>query len=107
MRGAWTMDHWRSHFVNRPLPRSLYLSVRWACLTELWVAYNVKQALSRLRFLRTIEVDFDRVDREQELQYQVQVNVVRLGHPPRYQPPRPAAHGPAPLLVEQARGVWV
>ena len=101
------MDHWRSRFVNRPLTRAVYLAVRWTNLTELWIAYTLSQAFSRLRFLRAIEVDFDRVDREQELQYEFQVDLARLGHSPRHQPAPRAVHGPAPLLVEQGGGVWV
>ena len=101
------MDHWQNHFVNRPLTRSLFLSVRWSRLAELWVSYSVRQAFSRYRFLRVIEVDFDRVDLEQHLRYQAQVNAALLRHPPHYQPPLPAARGTPPPLVDQARGVWV
>ena len=50
------MDHWQSHFVNRPLTRSLFLSVRWARMAELWASYSVRQAFSRARFLRLIEL---------------------------------------------------
>ena len=101
------MDHWQNHFVNRPLLRSLFLSVRWSRLTELWVSYSVRQALSRYRFLRVIEVDFDRVDLEQHLRYQARVNAALLWHPPQYQPPPPEARGAGLPSVDQARGIWV
>ena len=101
------MDHWRSRFINRPLTRSIYLAVRWTNLTELWIAYTVRQALSRLRFLRAIEVDFDRVDLEQHLRYQARVNAALVMHSPQYQPLPPETRGARLPLGDQARGIWV
>ena len=101
------MDHWQNHFVNRPLTRSLFLSVRWTRLAELWASYSVRQALSRYRFLRVIEVDFDRVDLEQHLRYQARVNAALMMYPPQYQPLPPVTCGVGLPLGNQARGVWV
>ena len=94
------MDHWRNHFVNQALPREVYLAVRWADIAELWTADKVTQALTRLRFLRAVEVDFARLNRDQELG--------QVFRPPlNRQAPRLAPHVPPPPPVEQGQGVWV
>ena len=101
------MDHWQSHFVNRPLTRSLFLSVRWARLAELWASYSVRQALSRYRFLRLIEVDFDRIDLEQRLRYQARVDAALPMPPSQLQRPPPMMWNVGLPLGGQAQGLWV
>ena len=101
------MDHWQSHFVNRPLSRSLFLSVRWARMAELWASYCVRQAFSRTRFLRVIEVDFDRIDLEQRLRYQALADASLPLHPPRLQRHPLKAAGAEPPMVGWERGIWV
>ena len=93
------MDHWRSRYVNRVLPRTLYLAVRWADVAELWSAYKVVQALARLRFLLAIDVDFARLDRDQG-------HAQALRRRPRQPPPR-VLQAPPPPPLELERGVWV
>ena len=92
------MDHWRGGLVNRPLPRAVYVAVRWADIMELWIAFSICQELSRLRFLRSIEVDFGRLDREQELRLLQLRMRQRLG---------PHLRGPPPPLLPLGQGVWV
>ena len=94
------MDHWRNHFVNQALPRKVYLAVRWADVAELWIAYKVTQALTRLRFLRAIDVDFARLNRDQELEEAFRPPLNR-------QAPLLAPHVPPPPPAEQGQGVWV
>ena len=92
------MDHWRGGFVNRPLPRAVYVAVRWADIMELLIAFRSCQELSRLRFLCSIDVDFERLDREQELRL-LQIRMrQRLG---------PHVRGPPPPLQPLGQGVWV
>ena len=101
------MEHWLGAFVNRPLPRPLFLAVRWARLAELWAAFEVRRAFARLRFLRILEVDFDRVDLEQQLRYQALMDAtLRLPSPPLRPRPlrRSSAEGPMP---SSERGIWV
>ena len=92
------MDHWRSGFVNRPLPRPVYLAVRWADLAELWVALRTRRELTRLRFLREIDVDFGRLNDEQERRLQLLLMRQQARLLPRALPL------PAELLE---RGIWV
>ena len=106
---AWSpnMEHWQGAFVGRPLPRPLFLAVRWARMTELWAAYEVRRALMRLRFLRILEVDFDRVDLEQQLRYQAVIDAALLlpSSPLRHRSPRPpSAEEP---MIGGERGIWV
>ena len=91
------MNHWRADFVNRPLPRPVYLAVRWADLMELWVALSVRKEMARLRFLREIDVDFGRLNDEQERRLQLLGE--RRALPPLHAPPLPAE------LLQ--RGIWV
>ena len=101
------MDHWFGQFTNRPLPRPLYVSVRWARLAELWAAYCVRQAFTRIGFLHTIEVDFERIDYEQGRFYQTLADAPRSRYlaRPRADPVMPAVLGPA--ADDSGRGVWV
>ena len=93
------MNHWRTAFVNQVLPRAVYLAVRWADITELWVAYSIHRAFARLRFLQSIEVDLVRMD-EQHEQGQIPYAFIAPGPP--------VATFPAPPpLGEQERGVWI
>ena len=92
------MDHWRSGFVNRPLPRPVYLAVRWTDLVELWVALRVRRKFSRLRFLREIDVDFGRLDDEQERRLQLLLMRQQARLRPRAPPPPSEMPG---------QGVWV
>ena len=101
------MDHLQNHFVNRPLTRSLFLSVRWARLAELWASYSVRQALSRYRFLRLIEVDFDRIDLEQRLRYQALADTALPLLPPQLQRLPPMMLSAGLPMEGQARGIWV
>ena len=101
------MDHWQNHFVNRPLTRSLFLSVRWARLAELWASYSVRQAFSRARFLRLIEVDFDRIDLEQRLRYQALADAALPLLPPQLQRLPPMMTGAGLPMEGWARGIWV
>ena len=101
------MDHWQSHFVNRPLSRSLFLSVRWARMAELWASYSVRQAFSRTRFLRVIEVDFDRIDLEQRLRYQALADAALPLLPPQLQRLPLRMAGPGPPMEGWEHGIWV
>ena len=89
------MFHWRSRFVNRPLPRALFVAVRWASLIELRVALWVRQELTRLGLLWDIGVDFDRIDDEQELEVE------------RLHPPLAATGQPSSSVGAARQGVWV
>ena len=101
------MEHWLGTFVNRPLPRPLFLAVRWARLAELWAAFEVHRAFARLRFLRVLEVDFDRIDHEQQLCYHALMDAaLRLPAPPL----RPRPLGPSSVDTSASsseRGIWV
>ena len=101
------MDHWQNHFVNRPLSRLLFLSVRWARMAELWASYCVRQAFSRIRFLRVIEVDFDRIDLEQRLRYQALADASLPLRPPQLQRHPLRMVGSEPPMVGWQRGIWV
>ena len=101
------MEHWQSHFVNRPLSRSLFLSVRWARMAELWASYSVRQAFSRIRFLRVIEVDFDRIDLEQRLRYQALADAALPLLPPHLQRFPLMIAGPGPPMEGWEHGIWV
>ena len=91
------MDHWRSDFVNRPLPRPVYLAVRWTDLVELWVALRVRRELSCLRLLLEIDVDFERLDEDQE----------RLHRMLLIEQPRVQSQAISPPLGSPVQGVWV
>ena len=101
------MDHWQDRFRNRPLSRGLFLSVRWARMTELWASYCVRQAFTRIRFLCVLEVDFDRIDLEQRPRYQALADAPLLLRPPQQQrcPVRMVRSEPPALGWEQ--GIWV
>ena len=59
--------YWFSSFTGRPLGHSLYVSIKWALLMEPLCALCIKRELARLSILRCLEVDFDRIDKEQEI----------------------------------------
>ena len=61
------MDHWFPGFTGRCLERPVYIAVKWARLVEYLIALRVLREFSRIGVLRRLEVDFDRVDHEQEL----------------------------------------
>ena len=90
------MDHWRRGFVNRPLSRTLYVAVRWAGLMELCIALRVRRELTRIGLLCDVDVDFERIDEEQERDHLVALH--------RFS--RPQA-GPSPPVLRAALGVWV
>ena len=104
---ALLMDHWIRHFTNRPLPRPLFVSVRWARLTELWASYCVRQAFSRIGFLHAIEVDFERIDYEQGRWYQTLVDAPRTRYLSLPQPRSVPPAGLVPAAVDSGRGIWV
>ena len=101
------MDHWLRTFVNRPLPRPLFLAVRWARLAELWAAFAVHRAFARLRFLRFLEVDFDRIDHEQQLCYHALMDAALRPPAPPLQPGPLGPSGLAASTSSSERGVWV
>ena len=90
------MNHWRGDFVNRPLPRVLYIAVRWASLMELRIALRVRRELTRLGLLCDVDVDFARSDEDQEMDHQQSRR--RLSLP---------LGGPSPPLMMPRQGVWV
>ena len=90
------MNHWRGDFVNRPLPRALYVAVRWASLMELSIALRVRRELTRLGLLCDVDVDFARIDEEQEMDYWRSRRLPSL-----------SLSGPSPSLRMPRQGVWV
>ena len=107
VRQSCAMDHWLRNFVNRPLPRPLFVAVRWARLAELWAAFAVHRAFARLRFLCVLEVDFERIDHEQQLRYLALMDEALRPPAPPLRPEPSGPSGSAASWPSSERGIWV
>ena len=94
-------------FVNRPLPRDVFVAVRWTRVMELLLAIASRYRLRRFAFLCDIEVDFERLGEMLDEDDRLQPTAPSLSSSSQQPHTMPMPQGLSDQALPPTRGVWV